>query len=78
MTSPTIRLTAGFLARLAETGLTDAAAAAAIGVSRQFFSQVKSGQANPSATFMAGAVRSGLADNFAEVAEVVPAGEAAA
>lgn len=70
------RLTAGFLDRLARTGLTDAAAAAAIGVSRQYFAQVKAGEVSPSVRFLAGAVNAGLADDFAEVAEVVP--EAAA
>lgn len=68
--TPNIRLTDQFLARVADTGLTDAAAAAAIGVTPQFYSQVKTGQAAPSARFMAGAVLAGLAESFADVAEV--------
>lgn len=68
---PTARLTQQFLDRVKETGLTDSAVAAAIGVSRQFYSQVKAGKEQPTVRFMAGAVRAGLADNFADVAEAV-------
>lgn len=78
MPTPPARLTARFLARIAETGLTDAAAAAAIGVTRQYFSMVKSGEVAPSLRFLAGAVNAGLADDFAEVAEVVPSRSVAA
>lgn len=72
------RLTPGFLARVADTGLSDAAVAAAIGVTPQFYSQVKRGEQAPSTRFMAGAVVAGLASNFADVAEVVHAETAAA
>lgn len=70
MSRPVARLTQGFLDRVAATGLSDAAVAAAIGVSRQYYSQVKSGAEAPSVKFLAGAVLAGLADTFAEVAEV--------
>lgn len=69
--APVARLTEAFKARVASTGLSDAAVAAAIGVTRQFYSQVKTGAQAPSVAFMAGAVKSGLATSFAEVAEVV-------
>ena len=67
----TARLTESFRQRCAETGLTDAALAAAIGVSRQFYNRVKNGHEPPSVGFMAGAVHAGLAQSFAEVAEPV-------
>ena len=67
-----VRLTQSFLDRVAATGLSDAAVAAAIGVTRQFYSEVKSGKSAPSTRFMAGAVVAGLATSFAEVAEVAP------
>ena len=70
MTAPTIRLTDSFLARVTTTGLTDTAAAATIGVTPQYYSQVKTGKVPPSARFMAGAVLAGLADSFSDVAEV--------
>lgn len=69
---PKARLTQGFLTKVAASGLTDAAAARAIGVSRQFYSAVKNGQENPSVAFMTGAVHAGLADTFDAVAEPVP------
>lgn len=72
------RLTQGFLDRVAATGLTDAAAAAAIGVTRQFYSEVKAGRQNPTVTFMTGAVRAGLAGTFDEVAEPLPEPQEAA
>lgn len=71
MSHPVARLTAGFIERVANTGITDAAAAAAIGVSKQYYSQVKAGQEAPSVRFLAGAVLAGFADSFADVAEVV-------
>lgn len=78
MSTPKIQLRKEFLARVEQTGLTDSAIAAAMGLTKQFYSQVKSGDRQPSAGFMAGAVRAGLAANFAEVAEVVlPADEEA-
>lgn len=70
MSQPIARLTPDFLARVAATGLSDAATAAAIGVTPQFYSQVKRGEASPSTRFMAGAVLAGLAGSFADVAEV--------
>lgn len=70
MTRPVARLTQGFLDRVAATGLSDAAVAAAIGVTRQYYSQVKAGTEAPSVRFIAGAVVAGLADNFGEVAEI--------
>lgn len=71
------RLTRNFLDRVEATGLTDAAAARAIGVTRQYYSAVKNGKENPSISFMAGAVQAGLADSFDGVAELVPATEVA-
>lgn len=70
MSQPIARLAPQFLARVADTGLSDAAIAAAIGVSPQYYSQVKRGDLAPSVRFMAGAVVAGLADSFASVAEV--------
>lgn len=67
--APKARLTTKFLDRVAQTGLTDEATARAIGVSKQYYSQVKNGQQNPSVTFMAGAVHAGLGSNFADIAE---------
>lgn len=78
MSKQIARLTPGFLARVAETGLSDAAIAAAIGVTPQFYSQVKRGEQAPSTRFMAGAVVAGLASSFADVAEVVHSETAAA
>ena len=71
MQHPVAVLKQSFLDRLAHTGLTDTAAAAAIGVTRQYFSQVKTGQAAPSVGFMVGVVGAGLAASFDEIAEVV-------
>ena len=71
MAHPIARLTPEFLARVAATGLSDAALAAAIGVTPQFYSQVRNGQAAPSTRFLVGAVQAGLADTFGGVAEVV-------
>lgn len=73
MPQPIARLTPGFLARVQETGLSDAALAAAIGVTPQFYSQVKNGQSAPSTRFIAGAVMAGLASTFGDVAEVAAA-----
>ena len=70
MSYPVARLTQGFLDRVDETGLTDAAVASAIGVTRQYYHQVKTGKEAPSVKFMAGAVLAGFADSFAAVAEV--------
>lgn len=67
-----VRLTKSFTDRVSATGLSDAAIAAAIGVSKQFYSQVKTGQQAPSTRFMAGAVMARLADSFGDIAEVVP------
>ncbi len=70
MAEPIARLSPQFLARVAATGMSDAALAAAIGVTPQYFSQVKTGREAPSVRFMAGAVLAGLASTFADVAEV--------
>lgn len=72
MSQPAARLTERFIERADATGMTDAAIAAAIGVTRQFYSAVKAGKEQPTTKFMTGAVRAGLADNFGEVAEPVP------
>lgn len=69
--NPEAKLTSTFLARAEATGMTDAALAAAIGVTRQFYSAVKNGTEQPTVRFMAGAVRAGLAATFADVAEPV-------
>ena len=66
---PKAQLTAQFLKRAEETGLTDSALAAAIGVTRQYYSAVKVGKENPSVNFMVGAIRAGLAETFSDVAE---------
>ena len=78
MPTPVARLTTAFHDRVDATGLSDAAIAAAIGVSKQYYSQVKQGQEAPSARFMAGAVAAGLVQNFGEVAELARPTEAAA
>lgn len=75
---PKAQLTQDFLTRVEATGLTDAAVAAAIGVSKQFYSQVKLGKESPTINFMVGAVRAGLADTFADVAEPVGVAKVAA
>ena len=67
------RLTKAFLARVAATGLTDAAVAAAIGITAQQYSAIKVGREQPTTRLLVGAVRAGLADDFAAVAEAVPA-----
>lgn len=72
------RLTQSFLDRVAATGLTDEATARAIGVTKQFYSEVKNGKQNPTVGFMAGAVHAGYASNFAEVAEPLPSDRDAA
>ena len=77
MPPPTAKLTPAFIARVEGTGLSDAAVAAAIGVTRQYYSQVKAGATAPSVRFMAGAVSAGLADTFADVAEVTRRAHAA-
>ena len=77
MITKSARLTSGFLDKVKATGLTDAAAARAIGVSKQFYSQVKNGKDSPSMTFMMGAIHAGLATSFDDVAEPVPAKSAA-
>ncbi|MBE6483643.1 MAG: helix-turn-helix transcriptional regulator [Actinomycetaceae bacterium] len=69
--SPELRLSQTFLDRVTQIGLTDAAVAAAIGVTRQFYSQVKTGKAMPTARFMAGAVAAGLASSLDQVATLV-------
>lgn len=71
MAATTARLTDEFLDKLKGTGLTDSAAAAAIGVTKQYFSQVKLGNAAPSVRFMVGAINAGLAEDFSDVAKVV-------
>lgn len=71
MTNPPARLTSEFLSRIEKTGMTDAAIAAALGISRQYYSEVKAGRVAPSIRFLAAAVNAGLADDFASVAEPV-------
>lgn len=66
------RLSPRFLARVEATGLSDMAIAAAIGVSRQFYADVKAGKQNPTTRFMAGAIRAGLGESFDDVAEPLP------
>ena len=68
MAHPEARLTEKFIARVADTGLTPAATAAAIGVTPQEYARVLAGKCAPSVRFM-WAVRSGLAETFADVAE---------
>lgn len=69
MEKPQTRLTDQFLERVAATGMTDTAIANAIGVTKQFYSAVKSGNEDVTARFLAGAVTAGLAETFADVAE---------
>lgn len=71
MSSPSARLTKSFLSRAAATGMTDAALAAALGVTRQFYSDVKLGKQQPTTRFMVGAVHAGLAETFGDVAEPI-------
>lgn len=66
---PQAHLTESFLEKVAATGLTDAAAARAIGVTRQYYSQVKLGKTSPSVAFIVGAIHAGLATSFNDVAE---------
>lgn len=66
---PKAQLTQAFIERVDNTGLTDSAVAAAIGVTKQFYSAVKLGKENPTVNFMVGAVRAGLAETFSDVAE---------
>ena len=68
---PKARLTKAFLNRVAATGLTDAATARAIGVTKQYYSAVKNGKETPSVGFMGGAIHAGLASTFDEVAEPI-------
>lgn len=70
---PKAQLTSDFLARVEATGLTDNAVAAALGVTKQYYSAVKLGKENPSVGFMVAAVRAGLAEDFAGVAEPIGA-----
>ena len=67
------QLTRRFRERVAATGLTDAAAARAIGVSREYYRQVTHDETGPSMRFAIGAVHAGLADSIAEVAEGIRA-----
>lgn len=69
------RITPAFLHRLEETGMTDMAIAASFGMTRQEFSAIKLGKQPPTVRFLAGAVRSGLAESFADVAEYAPTPE---
>lgn len=75
--APQAHLTEAFLEKVAATGLTDAAAARAIGVTRQYYSQVKNGQTSPSVAFMVGAIQAGLATSFNDVAAPTQAPAAA-
>lgn len=68
MTKPTVYLTDRFKDRVAASGMTHDAVARSMGVTKQYFSQVWNRQINPSTRFLVEAVRTGLADNFAEVA----------
>lgn len=65
-------LTPEFRKRVEATGMTHSAIAAAMGLTKQFFSEVWNGTKPPSYRFMAGAVRAGLADHFGEVAQIAP------
>lgn len=69
MSKQQTRLTDSFLERVAATGMTDTAIANAIGVTKQFYSAVKTGKEEVTARFLAGAVSAGLAETFADVAE---------
>ncbi len=67
-TIPAALLTEEFKQRVEDTGMTDAAVAAAIGVTKQYFSAVKNGKEAPSIKFLAGAVIAGLGQNFGDIA----------
>lgn len=71
MPTPVARLTKTFLDRVEAAGLTDAGVAAALGISRQYYGQVKAGVEAPSVRLMAAAVEAGLAETFGDVAERV-------
>lgn len=64
-------LTPQFRQRVEATGMTHSAIAAAMGVTRQYFSQVWNSDTPPSTRFMVGAVSAGLADHFGEVAHAI-------
>lgn len=76
--TPKVQVRQTFLNKVAASGLSDAGAARAIGVSRQYFQQVKTRERPPSAGFMAGAVLAGLAADIAEVAEPIDESQAIA
>lgn len=71
-TIPAALLTEEFKQRVEDTGMTDAAVAAAIGVTKQYFSAVKNGKEAPSIKFLAGAVIAGLGQNFGDIARPNP------
>ncbi len=65
-----LKLLDNFQQRVQELSLTDAAIARMLGVSKQYYSQVKKGERQPSAAFIAAAVASGLVDSLDQVARV--------
>lgn len=67
-----IRVKQSFRDHMAATGLTSRALAGVLGVPLDFFLRATTGRCAPSASYLAGAVLSGLANNLAEVAEVEP------
>lgn len=71
MTSRIARVAPSFLKHIEDVGLTDDATARAIGITPEQYSAIKRGDAAPSLAFMAGAVHSGLAATFSDVAEPV-------
>ncbi|WP_216395801.1 helix-turn-helix transcriptional regulator, partial [Arcanobacterium phocae] len=67
-----LALTDTFRQRIKNTGMTQEALAKAIGISRQFFNDIWTGKQVPTATFMTGALRAGLGESLADIAEWQP------
>lgn len=59
-----------FKRRASQTELTDAGIAKAIGVSRQFYSDIKQGKKQVTTRFLIGAIEAGLADTANDVISI--------
>lgn len=59
-----------FKRRASQTELTDAGIAKAIGVSRQFYSELKQGRKQVTTRFLIGAIEAGLADTANDVISI--------
>ncbi|MCD4557638.1 hypothetical protein [Schaalia sp. lx-100] len=65
--STQVQLTQKFRYLVENTGMTHAAIAAAMGITRQFFSAVWLGKEQPTARFAVGALQAGLGHSFDDV-----------